>query len=163
MSEIPVTERGVYVLPKWANTYQGPGRAAITDGLQKHFRACGIETTEKRENGHNPIVRVGFHSLRHTFVSMCREANAPLSVVQSIVGHSSPQMTQLYTHTSELAAANAVALLPAVTGDMAAMKPAKKPVETILRDVAAIVESMTAKNLREKKAAVLALLAGKNN
>lgn len=163
LSKIPVVERGVYVLPKWANTYQGPGRSVITNGLQKHFRACGIKTTEKRENGHNPIVRVGFHSLRHTFVSMCREANAPLSVVQSMVGHSSPQMTQLYTHTSELAAANAVALLPAVTGDMAAMKPAKKPAETVLRDVAAIVESMTAKNLRKTKPHVLAMLATLEN
>jgi integrase len=158
LSEIPVAEHGIYVLPKWANTYLGPGRSAITDQLQKHFRACGIQTTEKRENGHNPIVRVGFHSLRHTFVSMCRESNAPLSVVQSIVGHSSPQMTQLYTHTSELAAGRAVALLPYVMGDAKAHGLQTEP-ENILFKVQKIAKSMTAANWKTKRAELLDLVS----
>jgi hypothetical protein len=57
-------------------------------------------------------VTVGFHSLRHTFVSLCRAAGTPLSVVEAIVGHSSPAMTQHYTHTGEVAARAAIALLP---------------------------------------------------
>jgi integrase len=160
LAQIPANERRVYVLPKTASTYQSSARAMITDSLQRHFRACGLVTTEKRENGCNPIVRVGFHSLRHTFVSMCREANAPLSVVQSIVGHSSPSMTQLYTHVSESAATNAVALLPGVMGgDTDAIKPAKRAPDEVLRDVQGIIKSITAKNFREKKSAALELLA----
>jgi hypothetical protein len=64
-------------------------------------------------------------------------------------------MTRHYTHTSELAASNAVALLPAVTGDMAA-KPAVRSRDDSLRE---LIKSQTAVNWREKKAAALALLA----
>ena len=154
LAEIPANERGVYVLPKYASVYLGPGRSTITDSIQRHFRACGIETTEPREHGSNPIVRVGFHSLRHTFVSMCREANAPLSVVQSIVGHSSPAMTQVYTHVSESAATNAVALLPDVSGDGDKVKPRTR--DDLLREA---IECISAKNWRAKKADALKLLA----
>jgi hypothetical protein len=89
---------------------------------------------------------------------MCREANAPLSVVESIVGHSSVDMTRHYTHTSELAAQNAVALLPALTGDVATpSKPTGRTRDELLRE---LIKSMTPKNLREKKSAALAMLAG---
>ncbi len=39
-----------------------------------------------------------FHDLRHTFISAGAEADVPIGVVQSIVGHLSPQMTEHYTH-----------------------------------------------------------------
>jgi len=101
------------------------------------------------------VVDVGFHSLRHTFVSMCREAGAPLSTVESLVSHSSVRMTQVYSHTSIEAATSAVALLPAVIGDMAA-KPAVRSRDDSLRE---IIESQTADNWRKKKTAALAMLA----
>jgi len=63
------------------------------------------------------VIEVGFHSLRHTFVLLCRERNAPLAVVESIVGHSNPAMTRHYTHVGELAASQAVAALPSVMGE----------------------------------------------
>jgi len=47
---------------------------------------------------------------------MCREANAPLSVVENLVGHSSVDMTRHYSHSSEQAATSAVALLPSING-----------------------------------------------
>jgi len=46
-----------------------------------------------KDTGKPAVVQVGFHSLRHTFVSLCRAPNAPLSGVQSIVGHASPPLT----------------------------------------------------------------------
>jgi integrase len=60
------------------------------------------------------VVDVGFHSLRHSFISMCAMNNVPLSVVQSLVGHSSPLMTQHYSHSNRLAEQQAIAALPAV-------------------------------------------------
>jgi integrase len=155
LASIPANERGSFVLPKTASVYFSPSKPAVSSAIQEHFKANGIETSGKREIGTRPVTLVGFHSLRHTFVSMCREANAPLSVVESIVGHSNVAMTQHYTHVSELAASNAVNLLPAVTGDMAA-KPAVRSRDDSLRE---IIGSMTTKNLREKKAAALAMLA----
>jgi len=110
-------------------------------------------------DGKRAVIEVGFHSLRHTFVSLCRESNAPLAVVESIVGHSNPAMTRHYTHVGELAAANAVALLPAITGDAETVAPTKREPGEILRDVQAALKSMTAANWREKKAALLGLLS----
>lgn len=50
--------------------------------------------------GRRAVVSVGFHSPRLQLVSMCRAAGVSLSVVESLVGHSNPTMTRLYTHTS---------------------------------------------------------------
>jgi len=105
------------------------------------------------------VIEVGFHSLRHTFVSLCRESNAPLAVVESIVGHSNPAMTRHYTHVGELAAGRAVALLPAVIGDSMPGAP-KRELGTILNEAKALAESMSAKNWRQKKASLLALFSG---
>lgn len=57
--------------------------------------------------------------MRHSFVSMCRERNVPLSVVESLVGHSNPAMTRHYTHTSEEAASQAIRSLPNIMDDQA--------------------------------------------
>ena len=157
LAELPANERGVYVLPKTASTYLGPSKPLVSKSIQQHFKANGIETLAKREVGSWPVVEVGFHSLRHTFVSLCRASNVPLSVVESLVGHSSPAMTQHYTHTSELAATNAVALLPSITGDTAT--PTKPTGRTWRELLIETIESMTTKNVREKKAAALAMLA----
>jgi integrase len=151
LAEIPANERGIYVLPKTASKYLSPARTKVTGSIQKHFIACGIETTLPRETGSRPIVSVGFHSMRHTFVSLCRDANAPLAVVENIVGHHSVDMTRLYTHTSELAKQNAVALLPDYNGEAASSKPTR---DELLRE---IIKGMTPKNLRDK---ALAMLAG---
>ena len=45
------------------------------------------------------------HSLRHTFITKCQEANIPLHIVQRWVGHNigSKVTNTVYTHTRELA------------------------------------------------------------
>ena len=53
-----------------------------------------------------------FHSLRHTFVSICANAGVPLSVVQEIVGHGNPAMTKYYTHVGSESLRKAVNTLP---------------------------------------------------
>src|SRR6267154_1030762 len=70
---------------------------AVTDKVQSHFKTCGIKLHKRGTgtDGRRAVVEVGFHSLRHTFVSLCRESNAPLAVVESIVGHGNPAMTRL--------------------------------------------------------------------
>ncbi len=57
------------------------------------------------------MVEVGFHSLRHTFVSLQAERGTPQSTVQAIVGHGSPAMTQHYTHITNEAAQQAAKVL----------------------------------------------------
>ncbi len=161
LTEIPINERDhVYVLPQWADTYRNKSRSKLTEQIQKHFEDCGIKTTEAREVGTRAQVVVGFHSLRHTFVSLCRESNAPLAVVENIVGHHSASLTRHYTHISEQASTDAVALLPSLNGSDAPLVPTGSARDEMLRE---IIESMTTKNLRETKPRALAMLASALN
>ena len=47
------------------------------------------------------IPRFGWHSLRHTFSTYNGDAGVPVPVLQSLLGHSSPEMTMIYTHPLE--------------------------------------------------------------
>jgi integrase len=161
LAAVPAESRGEHVLPETAARYIHRSDT-VTDLVQAHFKSCGIKvwkpgTGPDSKDAKRAVIEVGFHSLRHTFVSVCRENNVPLAVVESIVGHSNPSMTRHYTHVGELAAGLAVAALPSVMGDT---KPETKKCEqgTILREVRAIADSMNGKNWREKKAALSALL-----
>ena len=155
----PLDQRREYVLPEMAALY-AHNICAVTDKVQGHFKACGITLHKPGtgKDGKRAVIEVGFHSLRHTFVSLCRESNAPLAVVESIVGHSNPSMTRHYTHVGELAAGRAVALLPSV---MSEAKPqhSKRQEFEILREIKTIVESMSGDNWREKRTALLEMLA----
>lgn len=51
---------------------------------------------------------VGFHCMRHSFVTMLGEQGTPLPVTMSLVGHMSARMTRHYTHISANAARTAV-------------------------------------------------------
>jgi integrase len=176
LAEAPTGDRGEYVLPELAGLYANR-IDLVTDRVQAHFQACGIKTHKrgtgeasklKSESGEKPtkvvkraVLEVGFHSLRHTFVSLCRESNAPLAVVESIVGHSNPAMTRHYTHVGEAAAGLAVAALPVVIGgNEATPEPPKRDTAALLGEARTIAESLTGENWQEKKAALLNVLAG---
>ena len=136
LSRIPAASRRGPVMPSMAERY------ALYDGclakdVARLFLDCDIKTgankltrsereaAEKaKAKGQEPPRRkakgrasadVGFHSLRHTFVSLCAAGGVSQSVVQSLVGHGSPAMTAHYTHIGIETAQNAVALLPDVT------------------------------------------------
>jgi integrase len=160
LASTPLKQRGEYVLPEMAALY-AHNICAVTDKVQGHFKACGITLHKPGtgKDGKRAVIEVGFHSLRHTFVSLCRESNAPLAVVESIVGHSNPSMTRHYTHVGELAAGRAVALLPSVMSE-AEPEPPKREQGEVLRDMQTVLKSMTAKNWKTKKADALAMLAG---
>ncbi len=103
----------------------------------------------------------GFHSLRHTFVSLCAAGGVPQSVVQSLVGHGSPAMTQHYTHIGIETAKNAVDLLPDVTKDVVPSQVADKPVATQTIDVAqliSIIKAMSRKTWITDRERLLSLL-----
>ena len=159
LNEILPGKRGQYVLPETAALYLRD-TSVMSKQIHDLFEACLVKTHRPGtgkirtkddkgkvkiiDSGKRAIVEVGFHSLRHTFVSMCREANAPLSVVESIVGHSNPAMTRHYTHTSELAAASAVNSLPSVMGDTVARAlPAHQ--DDIRKQVRALADKMNGK------------------
>jgi hypothetical protein len=157
LSAVPANERGDYALPETAVLYQ-KRTDLVTDLVQRHFRACGIKPYKPGTgtNGKRAVIEVGFHSLRHTFVSLCRESNAPLAVVESIVGHSNPSMTRHYTHVGEFAAGQAVAALPSIIGED---KPEPNKDETILIKIQNIAKNMTASKWEAKRDEIMAQIA----
>jgi integrase len=53
-----------------------------------------------------------FHSLRHTGISMLANRNVPLVYIQRLAGHSSPLVTQVYTHIDDKNLSLAVNMFP---------------------------------------------------
>lgn len=115
LAEIPPKDRKGYLLPKVAETYLDDD-TKLSRRIQAIFTNAGIRT-QTTADGERAKVDIGFHSLRHTFVSLSANAGAPLAVVQAIVGHSNPAMTRHYFHESEAALQSAVAALPSISLD----------------------------------------------
>ena len=57
------------------------------------------------------LSKIGFHSMRRTFITSMAERNVPLPVTMAMVGHVSPEMTKHYTFISSSAQRQAVELL----------------------------------------------------
>jgi hypothetical protein len=108
-------EKGaVYVLPQVAMDYE-QDIPKLTRKIKAVFEACGVVCNADVENRQRAGVDVGFHSLRHTFVSLSANAGTPMAVVQALVGHANPAMTEHYFHEDMGAITSAVAALPDVT------------------------------------------------
>ena len=118
LSEINEDNRRGVVLPECAASYL-KSQTHFSLKLKKVFKACGIETTWRGAEGKHARCDVGFHSLRHTFVSMAANAGASLDLVRKIVGHTSPAMTRHYFHADEGALRDTVSQLPDITGGSA--------------------------------------------
>lgn len=82
-----------YVSKANAEAYES-GR--LGDQVKKVLVKCGIETSKKVDGKMKFIC--GFHSLRHTFVSMAINSGMSPLLVQRIVGHSTVDMTSAYFH-----------------------------------------------------------------
>ena len=116
-------------------------------------KAEGKEFPKAEPKGPRARADCGFHSLRHTFVSLCAAGGVSQSVVQSLVGHGSPAMTQHYTHIGIETAQKAVALLPDVTKEPEQVNAVSEadPAAPAQVDAAAllkVLQGMTAKTWR---------------
>ena len=67
----------------------------------------GIGRDAKRQG-----MDVSFHSLRHTAVSLLKDAGIPDSVVMALIGHDTVAMSQRYTHVGNEALTKAAATFP---------------------------------------------------
>ena len=100
-----------YVLSTIAERYL-KSHWQISRGLEQIFKSAGIRTSIKLEGRKRATPEATFHSLRHTFVSLSANAGVPLTVIASIVGHTSTAMTRHYYHENEAALRKAVAAIP---------------------------------------------------
>ncbi len=122
LEETPRPDRVGYVVPKLAVRYERDA-AAVCKILRRHFESCGIDTQERHPDQKQATCIVGFHSLRHSFVSMCATKGVPLAVVQELCGHGSPAIQKHYIHIGEDAILGAMQALPSITGDEARPTP----------------------------------------
>lgn len=104
-------EGGEYVLPSTAEQY-AKNEQTVKRRVVRVFKEAGFDTTVSLEGRRNPTNVLGFHSLRHSFVSFCANAGVPLASVQSIIGHTSPAMTEHYAHLNDETAQKAIDALP---------------------------------------------------
>ena len=110
-------KRTGWVFPEHADGYEKK-RIAISKEIQAFFHdVCRLQTTRPVAEGEHrkrAVVEVGFHSLRHSFVSLCAANRVPEVAIMDLVGHGSPAMTALYAHADERQKAAAIAGLPDV-------------------------------------------------
>ena len=126
LEETPKARRHGVILPGLAADYErcNPQFCRKVKAL---FEESGIATqsdtgrVNPKTKTKRKAVDVGFHSFRHTFVSLCANAGVPLAVVQAIVGHTNAAMTSHYFHVSDDALKSAVAALPDVMNPAAAL------------------------------------------
>jgi integrase len=81
----------------------------VSAGLRKaqSHQSRGIGRSGKRTGN-----ELSFHSLRHTLVSLLKNAGIPDSVVMALVGHESAAMSRHYTHVGMEALSRAAETLP---------------------------------------------------
>jgi integrase len=132
LAGVPARQRQGYVCPQMARLYAARGADGVSALVQEHFQKCGLTTQAERSGaGVRRVVTVGFHSLRHTAVSLLRGAGVAQSVSMAIAGHSEASVHALYTHSDETSLRRAVAVLPAISTRTAL--PVRSPVARLAR------------------------------
>jgi len=97
LSTLP--RRRHYILPELAAEYEGGRAPSIARRIQAHLEACGVQTTKAgtgEGTNKRAVVLKGFHSFRHSYVSLNADAGTPQATMQKLVGHGSPAMTMHY-------------------------------------------------------------------
>jgi integrase len=93
---------GKYVCPEMAGKYQADS-ASVTDLFQRLFKDCGIRLHREgtgKGTGIRAVVEVGFHSFRHTWVTLAGERGTDSATLHAIAGWGSPAMERIYSHVS---------------------------------------------------------------
>jgi len=153
LDETPHEKRRGFVLPKCEQRYN-QYNAALAKDVAKLFQSVGIQTQTEATETERGRPDAGFHSLRHTFVSLCAAGGVPQSVVQSLIGHGSPAMTQHYTHIGVETARTAIASLPDVSGKemlLIGKLPSVSDLEPILSQMEHLSKEDLKKLIKEAK------------
>ena len=96
----PPDKRVGYILPTIAEQFQRR-QSTVSRWIRETFEGAEITTFGSGLRNGRRVKEVGFHSLRHTFVSVCALHGVPIAIVQAIVGHSSPRMTEEYAQVND--------------------------------------------------------------
>jgi len=116
---LPSSDKGdAFLCPGLAGKTSGGNR-----GLSLTFRrimesAMVVEKSTKKKKGEGRrFLPLGFHSLRHSFVSELANADVPSELRQKISGHKSERVHERYTHFETETKRRAMENLPRVTDE----------------------------------------------
>jgi integrase len=94
-----------------------PGsHGGLSNAFGRLMHAAGIRAPlgpQKQGKGRQ-FKALGFHSLRHSFISMLANSEVPADVRKQIVGHSSEDVHRRYVHLDLLLQEKAIANLPSL-------------------------------------------------
>jgi integrase len=122
LESLPVTdEPGSPLHPKAYGTLKRQGKSGnLSNQFADILAQAGLRpkvshrSTGKGRNGRRTSNDLTFHSLRHTAVSLMKNAGIPEGVVMELIGHESKAMSDHYTHVGDEALQKAVAALPVI-------------------------------------------------
>ena len=158
LAAFPETRRHGYVTPELAQKYR-EGRASLSHEIVEMFGKAGIETRTDGGEGKRARNVVGFHSLRHTFVSLAANSGIPFQTVQAIVGHSAAKMSEHYFHENREATALAFRKFPALFGNAPKALPEGNGGDVIEAEVVEVREVDATATADTRRAALEAVLA----
>lgn len=140
LAELP--RAGHFIMPELARLYLHR-KEYLSRRIQAHFVKCGLDT-QGEGAGKRAACLAGFHSLRHSYISLQAQAGTPQAVLQKLAGHKNPIMTEHYTHLDAATAAATARALPAILGEA---EPKREPVPAWIAKAAK--KARTLKQLRE--------------
>lgn len=151
------TGGGEYVFPEHAEMYRS-NQAGVSYRVKQFLEGLGIETTRKPAGRARAASIKDLHSCRHTFCYLAGMQGIPLAVVQSIVGHMTPEMTAHYSaHATLEDKRRGIAAMPAFITAAAdsthpvAMIEADAKRAALLRELEALPTSELERLLRLRK------------
>jgi integrase len=120
-----------YFWPTEANKYLTTGASAFSQEFHELMAACGLVAPRaegakvgkgKGRSAKREMAGVGFHCLRHTFVTNLKMAGAMDSVAKELAGHGSSAISAVYTHLPAKTLADAISRIPEFAPQLKAAK-----------------------------------------
>jgi integrase len=116
-------DEDAFLFPE-AAAYTSNGHAGtLSNAFRKILKNAGVVSSLVNKNPKNPKGRAAkreasvysFHSLRHSAVTLMKNAGISPEIVRDIVGHESTAVSRVYTHISHDAKAAALLAMPSLT------------------------------------------------
>ena len=139
LQKTPQAQRKGVLLPDLCELYNRDS-SAVCKLIQQVFTDAGIETTEAVKGYGHRVARIGFHSLRHSFITGLIEGGVDMETVRRQAGHSTIGMTAHYFH-GEQAAQGASLKLPDIS-NVTATPPATPPATGTAGGITAVLASL---------------------